>query len=110
MNVRVGVQWRYIQTDRDGASYAFRGEHKVVDPPNLLVATFEFEPMAGHILTDTYSFEAQPGGKTSVRVVSSYEIMEALMEALEGTLQSGMEGGATKTWDRMDELLLEIPI
>ncbi len=103
MDLRVGGKWRYVQHEAGGESYAFRGEYKVVDPPTLLVATFEFEPMAGHIITEWYSFEAQPGGKTLVKVTSSYETVEDL----DGMLQSGMEDGATETWDRLEALLLE---
>jgi uncharacterized protein YndB with AHSA1/START domain len=101
MDVRVGGGWRYIQKDANGNEYAFRGEYKVVEPPHKLVATFEFEPMAGHIVTDHYRFEAQPGGKTKVIVKSVFDTLEAL----EGMLQSGMEEGANESWDRLEELL-----
>jgi hypothetical protein len=30
------------------------------------------------------------------------------IEDLEGMLQSGMEGGAVETWDRLEELLAEV--
>ncbi len=103
MDTRVGGGWRYIQKDADGNEYAFRGEYKVVDPPHYLVATFEFEPMAGHIVTDHYHFEGLPGDKTKVTVKSIF----GTLEALEGMLQSGMEGGANESWDRLEELLAE---
>jgi uncharacterized protein YndB with AHSA1/START domain len=101
MDVRVGGTWRYIQTDTDGTVHPFRGEYLVVDAPKLLVATFEYEPMAGHIITDNYHFEALPDSKTRVLVKSIF----ASLEALEGMMQSGMEEGATESWDRMGELL-----
>ena len=102
MDVRVGGGWRYVQKDEQGNEFAFRGEYKLVDPPNQLVATFEFEPMAGHIVTDSYLFEAMSGGKTQVTVKSTFDTLEAL----EGMLQSGMEGGAEESWDRLEELLV----
>ena len=104
MDVRVGGRWRYIQNDGNGNTFAFRGEYKIVDPPKKLVATFEFEPMAGHIVTDTYLFDALPEGKTQVVVKSVFETLEAL----EGMLQSGMEGGADESWDRLEELLAAV--
>jgi uncharacterized protein YndB with AHSA1/START domain len=101
MEVRVGGGWRYIQTDTDGSVHAFRGEYKVVDPPSKLIATFEYEPLAGHLVTDTYRFEALPGDQTKVTVKSVFDTLEAL----EGMLQAGMESGATESWDRLAELL-----
>ena len=101
MDVRVGGGWRYVQKDEQGNEFAFRGEYKLVDPPNQLVATFEFEPMAGQIVTDSYLFEAMSDGKTQVTVKSTFDTLEAL----EGMLQTGMEGGAEESWDRLEELL-----
>ena len=101
MDVRVGGGWRYLQKDEQGNEFAFRGEYKLVDPPNQLVATFEFEPMAGQIVTDSYLFEAMLDGKTQVTVKSTFDTLEAL----EGMLQSGMEGGAEESWDRLEEIL-----
>ena len=87
MDVRIGGGWRYIQKDADGNEFAFRGEYVVVDPAKRLVATFEFELMAGHIVTGHDQFETLPDGKTKVTVKSSF----ASPEALEGMLQSGRE-------------------
>jgi uncharacterized protein YndB with AHSA1/START domain len=104
MDVRVGGKWRFVQHEASGESYAFRGEYQVVDPPNLLVATFEFEPMAGHVITEWYRFEAQPGGKTLVTVTSHF----ASVADLDGMVQSGMESGAIETFERLEELILEL--
>jgi hypothetical protein len=57
--------------------------------------------MAGHIVTDHYRFEALPGGKTRVVVKTRC----GSVEALDSLLQSGMEGGANESWDRLEELL-----
>jgi uncharacterized protein YndB with AHSA1/START domain len=99
----VGGKWRFIQHEVSGESYAFSGEYQVVDPPNVLVATFEFEPQAGHISIERYCFEALPGGKTLVKVTSHY----ASIGDLDGMLNSGMESGATETFERLEELVLE---
>lgn len=101
MDVRVGGGWRYIQKDTDGNEFAFRGEYKLVEPPHNLVYTFEFEPMAGQIVTDHCRFEALPGGKTRVIVKTICDNLEAL----DGLLQSGMEGGVNESWERLEALL-----
>lgn len=101
MEVKVGGVWRYIQKDADGNEYAFNGVYQEVEPPERLTYTFEFEPMAGHISTETITFEELPDGKTRLIARTTFDTLEDL----EGMLQSGMEGGAVETWDRLEELL-----
>jgi uncharacterized protein YndB with AHSA1/START domain len=101
MEVKVGGVWRYIQKDAEGNEYAFNGVYKEVQPPERLTYTFEFEPMAGHISTDTLSFQELPDGKTMITARTTFDTLEDL----EGMLQSGMEAGAVETWDRLEELL-----
>jgi uncharacterized protein YndB with AHSA1/START domain len=101
MEVKVGGVWRYIQKEADGSEYAFNGIYKEVKAPERLTYTFEFEPMAGHITTDTLTFEELPGGKTKITARTTFDTLEDL----EGMLQSGMEDGATESWDQLEELL-----
>ena len=101
MDLKVGGVWRYIQKDAEGNEYAFNGVYKEVVPPERLTYTFEFEPMAGHISTETITFEELPDGKTKITSRTTFNTLEDL----EGMLQSGMEGGAVETWDRLEELL-----
>jgi uncharacterized protein YndB with AHSA1/START domain len=103
MDVSVGGAWRYIQRDPQGNEFAFRGVYKEITPPERLTYTFELEPMAGHISTETILFEDLPGGKTRITASSIF----TTLEDLEGMLQSGMEGGAVEMWDRLEELLAE---
>ena len=104
MDVKVGGVWRYIQKDAEGNEYAFNGVFKEVAQPERLTYTFEFEPMAGHISTETITFEALPDGKTRIMTRTVFDTLEDL----EGMLQSGMEGGAVETWDRLEELLVVV--
>jgi len=101
MDVSVGGAWRYIQRDSDGNEYAFRGIYKEVVPPERLTYTFEFEPMAGHISTETLIFDELPDGKTRITTYTTY----TTLDDLEGMLKSGMESGAVETWDRLEQLL-----
>jgi uncharacterized protein YndB with AHSA1/START domain len=106
MDVKVGGAWRYIQKDPKGNEYAFNGVFKEITPPERLVYTFEFEPMAGHISTDTLVFEELPGGQTRITATTTFDSLEDL----EGMLQSGMEGGAVEAWDRLEELLATVQV
>jgi uncharacterized protein YndB with AHSA1/START domain len=101
LDVRIGGGWRFLQSDGQGNVFAFRGDYKVVEPPKRLVATFEFEMMPGHVVTDPYLFEPRAGGKTEVIVSSQFESLDDL----EGMVQSGMESGANESWDRLEELI-----
>jgi len=103
MDVKVGGVWRYIQKDADGKEYAFNGVYTEVEAPRRMTYTFEFEPMAGHISTETITFEELPGGKTKLTSRTTFKTLDDL----EGMLQSGMEGGAVETWDRLEELVTQ---
>ena len=103
MDVRVGGAWRYVQHDPDGNEHAFNGVYKEIVPPERLVYTFEFEPMPGHIVVDHVTLD-EVEGKTRVTVTSRFDSVEDR----DGTLNSGMEGGATESWDRLAELLAEM--
>ena len=104
MEVKPGGLWRFVQRDADGNEYAFNGEYREIVPPKRLVNTFEFEGMPGHIVVDTATFEELPGGKTKLTVTSLF----ASVEDRDGMLNSGMEGEAIETWDRLAELLAKI--
>lgn len=106
MDFKVGGRWRYIQTDAEGNEHAFNGVYKEILPPERLVYTFEYEPMAGHISTDTITLQEQPDGKTLLTARTTFDTLEDL----EGMLQSGMEGGAVETWDRLGELLAQVQL
>jgi len=101
MDVRPGGLWRFIQHDAGGNEYAFHGVYKAIDPPRLLSCTFHFEGIPGvHELLQTVTFE-DLGGRTRVRSVATY----SNVEDLDGMVASGMESGATESWDRFAELV-----
>ena len=100
LEVRPSGAWRFVQRDPEGNEYAFRGEFREVVPPERLVFTFEYEGMPGHILQQTITFEEHDGKTT----VSSTALFDSVEER-DGMLASGMESGATESWDRLAELL-----
>ena len=62
--------------------------------------TFEWEGMPGHVIVETATFE-DLGGRTKVTTISLFHTSEER----DGMLASGMEGGLTESYDRLDELL-----
>ena len=103
MDVRPGGAWRFVQHDPEGNEYAFRGEFREVVPPERLVFTFEYEGMPGHILRQTITFDEHDGKTT----VSSTALFDSVADR-DGMLESGMESGATESWDRLAELLNQL--
>lgn len=101
MDLRVGGSWRFVSRDAAGNEYAFHGVNKELDPPKRFSSTFNFEGLPGnHELVQTATFE-DLGGKTKVTSTATY----ATIEDLDGMVASGMESGATESWERLAELV-----
>lgn len=101
LDVRKGGKWRFIHRGEGGEEYAFNGVYLHLAPNEQVVYSFEFEPMPGHILMETVTLEAQPDGKT--KVIDS-SVFQSVADR-DGMLASGMESGATESWDRLEALL-----
>jgi uncharacterized protein YndB with AHSA1/START domain len=99
MDVRVGGDWRFTCDGPDGAT-AFRGTYREITPPELVEQTFEWEGMPGHIVVERAEFE-DLGGRTKVKTRSLFHTTEER----DGMLASGMEGGLSESYERLDELL-----
>jgi len=102
--VRPGGKWRFVATQPDGSTYAFRGEYREIIPGEKIVQTFEFEPMAGHISVETATLTDLPGGRTLFTTRSVF----TSKEDRDGMVQSGMESGLRETYERFDELLASL--
>jgi uncharacterized protein YndB with AHSA1/START domain len=95
--LRVGGTWRFVS----GKEHGFHGVFKELDEPKKIVRTFEYEPWAGHVMTESVTFEPLPNGKTKQITVSKYQNIGDL----EGMIGSGMERGATAGLDRLATLV-----
>ncbi len=100
MDFRPGGHYRFVQHAEDGSEYAFRGEYRQIEPHELIVQTFEFEGMPGHIAVETLTFE-EHGGKTTVTSRTDY----GTAEDRAGMIASGMETGAAESYNRLEEYL-----
>jgi uncharacterized protein YndB with AHSA1/START domain len=100
LDFRPGGSWRIVQRDPDGQEFAFRGEYREIVRPERIVWTFEFEGMPGATV-ETLTLEERDG-KTVFKGASMFDTVEQR----DGMLQSGMEGGAAESMDRLDEYLV----
>src|SRR5712692_7060567 len=103
MDVRPGGSHRFVKRHPDGRQSGFRGEYREGVPPERIVQTFEWEPMAGHISVETATFTEQEG-----RTLLTVRSLFSSKEDRDGMVQSGMEKGLRETHDRLSELLAEL--
>ena len=100
VDFRPGGKWRIVHRDPQGNEFAFRGEIREVVAPERVVRTFEWEGLPGHISVETLRLE-DLGGRTRITVTSAFDSVEDR----DGMLQSGMERGASESYDRLAEYI-----
>jgi uncharacterized protein YndB with AHSA1/START domain len=100
MEVQPGGRWRFVQHDAEGNEFAFRGVYHDAVAPERFTSTFEWEGLPGHVALDTVTLE-EVDGKTRYTTVS---VFQSLADR-DGMVQSGMEGGARESMDRLAEAI-----
>jgi uncharacterized protein YndB with AHSA1/START domain len=103
MDVRTGGSYRYthVGEDPEDGPFVFFGEFREVDPPRLLVQTFQFERNEHGESVDRVEFEALDGDRTKLVVTATFDSVEAR----DAILSSGMERGVSEGYEKLDELL-----
>ncbi|MGB3486188.1 MAG: SRPBCC family protein [Mycobacterium sp.] len=97
---RTGGGYRYIHSDNTG-SYAFNGVFHTVRPDELIIQTFEFEGAPDAVNIDYLWFEPLGEARSRLRGRS----ICPTLQARDGLLGSGMEGGMAEGYQKLDELL-----
>ncbi|HSJ84385.1 MAG TPA: SRPBCC family protein [Acidimicrobiia bacterium] len=100
---RTGGRYRYLHR-ADGDEYAFNGVFHVVRENEFAIQTFEFEGYPDVVSIESMTFEALGNGRSRVRGHSTYPSMEAR----DGMVESGMEGGMSEGYERLDEVLAQL--
>ena len=98
---RTGGGYRYVQKDGE-AEYAFNGVFHVVRENEFAIQTFEFEGFPDVVSIESLRFEDLGNGRTRLVGHSVYPTQEAR----DGMVASGMEGGMSEGYERLDELLV----
>lgn len=101
-----GGSWRYIHKDEKGNEFGFHGVNHLVQAPDMIIGTFEYEgmPEKGHVALETARFEALPNGRTRVVANSVFQTVEDR----DGMIKSGMERGVNDSHERLDELFAKL--
>lgn len=100
MEVRPGGSWRFVQRDTQGNVHPFRGVYHDVVAPERMIATFEYEPVAGHVSLVSATFESLGD---STRLVQ-HQVFESVDDR-DGMVGAGMQKGSDESMDRLAELL-----
>ena len=100
VDFRPGGAWRIVHRGSDGMEFPFRGEYREIVRPERITWTFEWEGLPGHVSVQTVAFEERDG-KTTLTTTVVFDTVEDR----DGMLQSGMEGGAAESMDRLEEYL-----
>ena len=103
MEAKNGGSWRYLQRDSDGNTYGFHGVYHLVEKPELVVMTFEYEGMPGHVSLNTIRLEMRNG---LTRVIDS-TVFQSVADR-DGMLKTGMEDGSRESVERLAELLARL--
>jgi uncharacterized protein YndB with AHSA1/START domain len=98
---RTGGGYRYLHLGPDGAEYWFNGVYHTLREHEFIVQTFEFEGAPDMVNIEFMWFEELGAGRSLLRGRS----ICPNVEARDGLLSSGMEGGMTEGYDRLESLL-----
>jgi uncharacterized protein YndB with AHSA1/START domain len=98
-DVRAGGSWRYVHRDAAGNEFGFHGVFHGDPSPDGMVQTFEFEGAPGHVSLDKLVLE-EGDGRTTVRVHSVYQSVEAR----DAMIENGMAEGMNEGFNRLDAL------
>lgn len=93
--------YRFVHRAPDGEEYGFRGCFHTVREPEFAIQTFEFEEAPDQVSIEFLTLTDAGGGRTRLHAHAVYPSIEAR----DAMVSSGMEGGASEGYDKLDELL-----
>jgi uncharacterized protein YndB with AHSA1/START domain len=102
IDLRPGGAWRFVNRHPKGEA-AFRGEYREVTPPSRIVFTEIFEQFPDSVSVVTAELPDE-GGKTRFTATVRYPSLQVR----DMVLKSGMTGGAGISYDRLEDLVVEL--
>ena len=103
IDFRPGGAYRFVEHAPDGQQYAFHGEYRQIQEPELIVLTFEFEGAPGHVCVNTMEF-TESGGHTTITSVTRFDTREERDEMV----SVGMSVGAGQSYDALAAYLAKL--
>lgn len=96
-----GGRFRFIHRNPQGEEFAFNGVYHVVRENEFAIQTFEFEGFPDVVAIESLTFEDLGDGRSRLKGHSTYPSLESR----DGMVASGMEGGMTEGYNRLDQIL-----
>ncbi len=101
MDVRSGGSYRYTHESEEDGAFVFFGEFREVDPPRLLVQTFNFEGNEGGESVDRVEFEEISPERSRLVVTGTSNRSRPATKCC----AHGMEKGVNEGYEALDGLL-----
>jgi uncharacterized protein YndB with AHSA1/START domain len=102
IDLRVGGKWRFVNRHPQGEA-EFYGEYLELGPPERVVFTEIFAPFPD-VVSVVSCVLSEAGGKTHMTATVRYPSQQ-VRDMVRAT---GMEKGAATSYDRLEDLLLEL--
>ena len=99
VDFRLGGAWRFVLRGPDGKQMGMRGVYREIAQPDRFVSTESFDDYPGESLNSLVLSEED--GKTTLTITVWY----LSGEVRDAVLRSGMERGASQTYDRLAQHL-----
>ncbi|HET9370488.1 MAG TPA: SRPBCC family protein [Vicinamibacterales bacterium] len=104
IDLRPGGKWRFVGK-HPGGTMCFYGVYREIAPPHRLVFTEIYEPFP-HVESVVTTVLTTEQGKTRMTVTALYPSQDVR----DGVLQSGMEHGAAKSYDKLEEVAASLQV
>lgn len=105
VDLRVGGKYRFVWRGKDGNEMGMGGVYSEIVRPERIVCTEKFDdPWYEGDAIDTTTF-VERAGKTTMTTTVLY----ASKEVRDAVLESPMESGVAKSYDKLAELLVAVP-
>jgi uncharacterized protein YndB with AHSA1/START domain len=108
MDVRPQGEWRFLQHQPEGDPREFRGEYFLIEPPELVVTSFEFDPQEGKTEFNQIEIDAvhlfERDGTTLLTNIALYPSKEKRDSALD----SGAARQTIESYERLEDLFLAL--
>jgi uncharacterized protein YndB with AHSA1/START domain len=103
VDLRPGGAWRFVSRTPKGQLVVFYGVYHEVNPPERVVFTEIYEPYpdSASVVTAVYTEE---NGMTRLTMTALYPSIEVR----DMVLETGMEKGAAISYDRLEEVAMEL--
>lgn len=105
IDLRPGGAWRYVTRDADGTELGWHGTYREVERPHRLVTTEVFEGYPDGEAQNTLTLTELDGA-----TVLTVTVLHASKENRDGHIAAGMERGLQHSLDRVEDLLVELPV